>query len=471
MQTAVAAPLDASHQPLLDPHPRPRRHAETGQRATRPLVIEPRPAAPGASRVEYLRGAGAGLVQLRAWLDRLAADPKDRDAMEATLCGFRSYAGSGAAHGFPRISEIARAGEAACASMVAGRSIPELYRLAALGVLLDSLDAWFATATAIAAAGVPAASQAAGAQAPVAARRARRPDVAGARILIVEDDPAQAGSIRTTLESAGHEARVCADPRRFAADLAAFGPELVLMDLALPGVTGYELVRSLPQATGAPAPAVLYLAAAPGEIHATLASAQAGGDDHLVQPLPPAALLAAVAGRLERHRRARQPVAHTPVTDAPSETALLQRAHAAVADSQRDPARHACWVTVELDHLWSIQECYGDTTGNQVLAAAAALLRPHLRPGDTLAPGSGPRLALLVKGLPPRQVATLLDGLRQQFAGTGHPTPAGGHFRTTFSAGIAPLAPGMTADQWREAADQALRHARAAGRDRVELIR
>jgi diguanylate cyclase (GGDEF)-like protein len=507
MHTAVAAPIDVSlpltvsHPPLLD----------SRRRTERPPATGPRTAALAGLRIEYLQGAGAGLAQLRQGLDRLAADPADLEALAGTLRGFHSFAESGATYGFPRVSEIGRAGQATCASLVAGRALPEPYRLAALGALLDSLDAWFAAAVAIAALGVPVADPAAGsrapavtatasglppagapapppppAAAPVTGRRARRaggdppsqqpdpaaphPAVAGGRILVVEDDPEQAGSIRRTLETAGHEVRVCDDPRRFAGDLAAFDPELVLMDLVLAGVTGYELVRSLRQAPGTPAPPILYLAAA-GEMRGRSETAQPGGDDYLVKPPSPAALLAAVGGRLERHRRTRQPVARNPSTDAPSDIELLERARATVADRQRDPGRRPCWVAVELDHLWSIHECYGETTGNHVLAAVAALLRPHLRPGDTLARCDGDRLAVLVEELQPRQAATLLDGLCQQFAATSHPTPAGGQFRTTFSAGIAVLAPGMTAEQWREAADRALRQARAAGHNRVELIR
>ena len=481
MQTAVAAPIDVSL-PLPVAHPRlpdPRRGAE------RPPATEPWTAARAGSRIEYLQSAGAGLARLRKWLDRLAADPADLEALAGTLRGFHSFAASGVTYGFPRVSEIGRAGEAACASLVAGRALPEAYRLAALGALLDSLDAWFAAAVAIATLGEPSPPPPPPA-AQVIARQARRsggdpssphpapaaphPAVAGGRLLVVEDDPAQAESIRVTLETAGHQVRVCDDPRRFAGDVAALDPELVLMDLVLPGVTGYELVRSLRQAPGTPAPPVLYLAAE-GEMRGRPETAQPVGGDHLVKPTPPEALLAAVAGRLERHRRTRQPVARDPSMDAPSESGLLDRARAMAADRQRHPGRRASWVAVELDHLWSIHECYGETTGNRVLAAVAALLRPHLRPGDTLVRCDGHRLAVLVEGLPPRQVATLLDSLRQQFAGTAHATPAGGQFRTTFSAGIAVLTPGMTAEQWREAADRALRTARAAGRNRVELIR
>lgn len=498
MQTA-AAPIDLSHPPAVS-HPQ----ALDPRRRTQPLpATKPWPAALAGLRIEYLRGAGAGLAQLRHSLGRLAADPADGEALAETLRGFHGFAGSGATYGFARVSEIGRAGEAACTSQVAGHASLEAYRVAALGVLLDSLEEWFAAAVAIADLGAPAGDPAAGSQAPAVAataasglppaaspaspaaapvttRRARRsggdpppsPDAApaGGRILVVEDDPAQAVYVRVTLESAGHQVQLCDDPRRFAGDLAAFDPELVLMDVILPGATGYELVRSLRQASDAPALPVLFLTAE-RDMHARLESAGAGGDDHLVKPLSPAALLAAVGGRLDRHRRAQQLVARDPVTQALSEAELLERACAMVADRQHDLGRPACWVAVELDDLWSTHECYGEATGNRVLAAAAALLRQHLRPGDALGRCDSARLAVLVEGLRPRQVATLVDGLRQQFAGTAHCTPAGGQFRSTFSAGIAVLAPGMTAEQWRAAAGRALRQARAAGRNRVELIR
>jgi Hpt domain len=143
MHTAVAVPTDVSHPPPVDLRPR----------AERLPAAWPWTAALGDSRIEYLHGAGAGLAQLRERLDRLAADPVDGEALAGTLRGFHSLAGSGVTYGFPRVSQIGRVGKAACASLVAGRAVPEPYQLAALGALLDSLDAWFAAAVAIAAPG------------------------------------------------------------------------------------------------------------------------------------------------------------------------------------------------------------------------------------------------------------------------------------------------------------------------------
>jgi len=490
MQTAAATvPTDLFYPPLVDAQPWSERLS----------AADPRAEALASLRVEYVQSAAVGLARLRERLNRLAADPENHEALTEVLRGFHSYAGSGATYGFPRVTQIGRQGEAACAALVAPRAVPTDSQLVALRGHLDSLDAWFAAAAAIAvpdasAVGVtappavsprrPAAAAPPGppATAPIAAPTAAstpRPggDLAAGsagdaegRILVVEDDPAQAAYVRVTLETAGYLVQICDDPRLFVGDLAAFHPELVLMDVILPGATGYDLVRLLRQAPGATVLPVLFLTSE-GEMHARLESAWAGGDDHLVKPLLPAALLAAVSGRLERNRRARQLVARDSVTQALSQAELLERARAAVSEQQRDPSGRACWVAIELDHLWSINEGYGDTTGNRVLAAVATLLRRHLQPGDSLGRYDSARLAVLVDRLRPRQVASLLDDLRQQFATTAHHTPAGGQFRTTFSAGVGVLTPGMGPEQWREAADRALRVARAAGRNRVELIR
>jgi diguanylate cyclase (GGDEF)-like protein len=293
-------------------------------------------------------------------------------------------------------------------------------------------------------------------------------ETAAGRILVVEDDPCQARLVRATLETAGHRVTVCDDPRRFAAELAGCRPDLVLMDVMLPGASGYELVRSLrqePESVGLP---VRFLTAK-GQMQTWLESAWTGGDDHLVKPVAPAALLAKVAERLERSRHAESLIARDPVTQALTEEELQRRADAAVAEHHHDPRRRAVWAVIELDHLWSIHECYGEATANGVLAATASMLRRQLRQGDSLGSCGVSRLALLLDGLRPRQAYNLVEEVRRSFSTRGHRSPGRTLFRTTFSAGIAALEPGMSAGVWREAAERALRVARAAGRNRVEL--
>ncbi len=66
------------------------------------------------------------------------------------------------------------------------------------------------------------------------------------RVLSVEDDPHQANFL-TAVGVGGYEVRICSEPESFFADIAAFRPDLVLMDIQLPGASGYDLVRSLRQ--------------------------------------------------------------------------------------------------------------------------------------------------------------------------------------------------------------------------------
>jgi diguanylate cyclase (GGDEF)-like protein len=428
-----------------------------------------------ALRAEYELDARAGLEQLRSWLDRLEREPADAAALREVLRCFHSYAGSGATYGFPGVTRIGNLGEGICATLQqaggppAGSDREQLRQLGeALGLeLAAGADA---TADPAGALGMPAAAAEPASLFELSAAAVARKAPAG-RVLVVEDDPFQARFVRMTLESAGHQVTVCDDPRRFQADLASCRPELVLMDVMLPGASGYELVRWLRHERASAALPVLFLTAE-GQMQARLESTWAGGDDHLVKPLSPAALLAAVADRLERNRRATQLVERDPVTSALPKAELLKRAAAAVEQQRQNPHRRISWVAIELDHLWSVQECYGEPAANRVLAATAALLRRELGQGNyTIGRCDGPKLAVLLEGVRPRQAFQMIDDLRRKFAAMGHQSPAGGQFRTTFSAGIAALARDMRVEHWQEEAERGLRVAKSAGRNRVELVR
>ncbi|HVQ25790.1 MAG TPA: response regulator, partial [Planctomycetota bacterium] len=135
-----------------------------------------------------------------------------------------------------------------------------------------------------------------------------------ARILCVEDFEEQAVYLKSVLASAGYEVELLADPRGFEAALLGFRPDLVLMDILLPGVSGYELTRFLRQDPRFASLPVL-LMTTDAQADARIRGLKAGGDDHLVKPIAPALLLTAVASHLERarligKRRTRQEVAH-----------------------------------------------------------------------------------------------------------------------------------------------------------------
>ncbi|HXO20925.1 MAG TPA: diguanylate cyclase [Thermoanaerobaculia bacterium] len=283
------------------------------------------------------------------------------------------------------------------------------------------------------------------------------------RILAVEDDPQQAAAVRAILESGGFEVHGCDDPRRFEEDLLAVQPDLVLMDIVLPGISGYELARFVRQGEGRATLPVLFLTTE-GQLAARLEAVRAGGDDHLVKPVPPELLLSAVTARLNGL------LERDGLTRLLTRAAFLERVEAALAEKRRDPRRSMAWVMLDLDRFKSINDSHGHPAGDRVLQAFADLLRRRLRQVDTVGRIGGEEFAVLLEDLSAYEVLRLVDRLREEFRALAHPATDGStSFYATFSAGISLLSPDGGVNEWREEADRALYAAKAAGRDRVKL--
>jgi diguanylate cyclase (GGDEF)-like protein len=287
-----------------------------------------------------------------------------------------------------------------------------------------------------------------------------------ARILSVEDDPQQASYLRSILESGGYEVAVCADPKQFETVLGEFRPDLVLMDILLPGISGYDLVRYLRQDERNAALPVLFLTTE-GQMQSRFRSAQVGGDDHLTKPIVPPVLLSTVASRLERARFLKNLLNRDGLTRLFTHTALIERAQALHAQKARDPLRHFAWVMIDLDHFKSVNDRFGHPVGDRVLATLAALLRRRLRQSDTIGRYGGEEFVVLFEGLAEPEVLHLMERVLEEFRAIDLEAPGKPSFRATFSAGVAMLTEDMTLDGWKKAADDALYAAKAAGRNRI----
>lgn len=109
---------------------------------------------------------------------------------------------------------------------------------------------------------------------------------ASRRILLVDDNTDSAESLGELLALSGHEVRTAADGPAALRAYDEFRPDVVLCDLGLPGMSGYEVGRTLRTRPGGSA---LFLAALTGYSEASDRSrtAQAGFDLHLVKPVDP----------------------------------------------------------------------------------------------------------------------------------------------------------------------------------------
>ena len=286
------------------------------------------------------------------------------------------------------------------------------------------------------------------------------------RVLSVEDDPDQAAFVKAVLEAAGYVVKVCPDPARFEAEATAFDPDLVLMDIVLPGVSGYDLARFLRQNEKYAALPVVFLTAE-SKAQARLETIRAGGDDHLVKPVAPAVLLSTVAARVERARFLKSLLGRDGLTGLLNHTAFLESARMALLRQARTPGKGASFILIDLDFFKAVNDRHGHPAGDRVLASMGALLRRRVRGSDLVGRIGGEEFAVVLEDLTEEEAERLMTRVLEEFAGIPQRGADQSDFHVTFSAGIASCLPGMTVDAWRQAADDALYAAKSAGRNRV----
>ncbi len=107
------------------------------------------------------------------------------------------------------------------------------------------------------------------------------------RILLVEDHPDGAEMLASLLGHWGHRVEAVADGAQALDALAAGRPDLVLMDLGLPGMDGYEVARRIREGYGDARGPFLIALTGYGQEEARRKSSEAGFDLHLVKPVDP----------------------------------------------------------------------------------------------------------------------------------------------------------------------------------------
>jgi len=116
------------------------------------------------------------------------------------------------------------------------------------------------------------------------------------RILIVEDDMQIARNLRDFLEVAGFEATVVGDGSAALASARGERPDLVVLDLGLPGMDGLDVARELRRGSTIP----IVMLTARGEESDRIVGLELGADDYLVKPFSPRELVARVRAVLRR---------------------------------------------------------------------------------------------------------------------------------------------------------------------------
>ncbi len=138
---------------------------------------------------------------------------------------------------------------------------------------------------------------------PPAKSRAPEPAVKSRRILVVDDNVDAATSLSTLLRLLGHEVLTVHGGVEALQASEGFRPEVVMLDIGMPGMTGYEVARRLRERRRSPEPLIVAVTGW-GKAEDVQRGRDAGFDLHLVKPVESASLAKVFERALERARRA-----------------------------------------------------------------------------------------------------------------------------------------------------------------------
>ena len=113
-------------------------------------------------------------------------------------------------------------------------------------------------------------------------------------MLVVDDDPALAEMLGIVLRTEGFEPSFVADGDRALAAFRATKPDLVLLDLMLPGIDGIDVCRQIRSESGTP----IVMLTARGDTVDVVLGLECGADDYIIKPFKPKELVARMRARL-----------------------------------------------------------------------------------------------------------------------------------------------------------------------------
>jgi len=240
------------------------------------------------------------------------------------------------------------------------------------------------------------------------------------RILVVEDDRAQALFAQSVLQGAGMDAVVVGDAEGVCPAISRHAPDLILMALHLPDLDGMQLTAMIRQLPGMQMLPIVFLSADP-DPERRFDVLDSGADDYLCKPIRPRHLIAAVSNRIRRSRAHAAfrsgahegPLLSNPETGLPTRHHVLQQLGQALADHE-----HGGLFFIGIGGAPGLRERHGHAAFERLMVQAGQRLaeaaRPHL-----LARVDDSSFLALARGIDEECLDATAHSLREQLAMRG----------------------------------------------------
>jgi diguanylate cyclase (GGDEF)-like protein len=217
-------------------------------------------------------------------------------------------------------------------------------------------------------------------------------------ILIVDDTPTNLDIMSETLTDAGFEVAIALDGDRALKQVQKMKPDLILLDVMMPGIDGFETCKRLKTDPNTQSIPVIFMTAL-SDINSKVKALELGGVDYITKPFQEREVLARVKTHLQLHQaqeKLRYFAFNDSLTSLANRSWFMHMLEQAIANHTRNVEQGYAVLFLDLNRFKAINDTLGHEVGDRLLCCFANRLKTVIRASDTLARLGGDEFALLV---------------------------------------------------------------------------
>ncbi len=285
------------------------------------------------------------------------------------------------------------------------------------------------------------------------------------RILLLDDQASVGIFYKNLLENEGVEVLAISKADSIMAELETFHPDVFLLDMHMPGISGIEVAKLLRQQTKYDYVPIIFLSA-DEDVDTKLEVLQCGADDIISKNTAPSMIVQQIDSRIQRGQEIRYIASRDSLTGVLNHGQIMDAAANALRLAARQNSSTVV-VMIDLDNFKQVNDTYGHLGGDKVLISLGRLLLQSIRETDYVGRYGGEEFMVIFNDADIQVIEGKINNILKSFRHIEY-TINEQTFTCSFSAGLATSNNHDKLSSLISAADSALYKAKHAGRNQVK---
>ena len=293
------------------------------------------------------------------------------------------------------------------------------------------------------------------------------------KILVIDDDPFSAHLIDGCLRAAGFMSSYCSQPEQALNAITSELPDLIILDVVMPGLDGFELCRRVRTHPALQFTPIIFVTRK-GDLEQRVRGLEVGGNDYIAKPFEPQELVARVRSHLQRLAALRDMAIRDGLTRCYNHKYFKMRLEQEMARARRYKMELALGI-LDIDHFKRVNDAHGHPAGDAALVHLANLIALSVRSTDVVARYGGEEFGILLVQAGGTEASIITNRIRERIVQHRFALPSvsvGGEVAqvpVTVSIGVTQFNPADNLQAFLERADRAMYEAKNNGRNQVRV--